>query len=311
MASRQRNDRKPDAPVSYTNTDEVTLSAIDRWIEDRHPEDCEKLLESLLPGKFEYATTATRLLVHCIEHHDVGLLILAKYEASSFAYLGDDVGLPAALRTSQNCLLEELMERANELECAEHGAQATLTLLRAFDEDRFSKAWKFFWEPRPPRFPRLAGVAVVAAAWSPDHSRHLRRLLDEDVVHAYTAAPQDVVYSLMRAPALAQVRDEFLAQILRSGGLSAAMRIIQCGRGRDPTPVILDATRIVLEHNPESNAAPVGVAHCLGLNLNAVLPTIVVWMNSNSEPGTSITRSCAGACAITRTDFSRQLPRTR
>lgn len=283
MTPEHRLDRNSDAVVSGIKPDKATLSAIDHWIEKKHPADCESLLEALLPPDYDYATTATRLLAHCVEHHDVGLSSLARYEASSFAVHDDDVGLRDALRMSQDRLLDELMRDADELERAEHGAQATLTLLRALDADRFSKAWEFLWTPRPPQFPRLAGVAVRAAAWSTEHSRHYRKLLDEDVTGAYTAVPQEVLFSLARAPALVEVRDGFLARILGSGGLRAAKLLIRNSRGPDPSPVVLEATRLVLELDPGDETAPVGVAHCLGLDLRAVVPTIVTWMNSDRE----------------------------
>jgi len=187
------------------------------------------------------------------------------------------------IRANQDRLLDELFARADEFEGAPEGQQATLVLLRSLDAERFAEAWRFFWGALPPRHPKLAGAASRAAAWSPEHNGHLRTLLSVDVVGVYTAIPDEVVYALMHARPLADVRDRFLARILEAGGLDAAKRLIHGSRYQNPPRVLLNATKLVLERDPHDKAAPAGVALCLELDPDAVVATIVAWMNAERE----------------------------
>lgn len=267
---------------SLTDTDPETLAKIDAWIREQHPKACEGLLKQLFPVEYQTATTATRMLAHCIDEHGSGLPELEAHEASSFTYHSHEAGLFDAIRRRSDRFLDAFLKEAPRLDQHKTGQRLALTILASLGDDHFRAAWNAFWPAKPP-YARLAGATLRAAAWSEMHSAYASELLEKRLAEAFSVAPEDVVIAIMHAKTLEPRREHLIALLLSAQGLAAAKLLVREAHHDNPPTAIMDAVHLILREAPDDETAPIAVARALAIDPKPVIPKLVEWMNAERE----------------------------
>jgi len=269
-------------PKSGYDNSASMIAGIDAWIESLHPTFCEKRLQELLQEKsHQYVTAVERLMAHCLDVHDSGILTIADMCTHHTPWNARETGLSVAILRNQDRLLRQLCEPNNQVVQNKGGLSCVGLVSESIDDAHFDLLWSRFCTGGSAEQPRdLLRVLFRVAAFSPTRVGRALALIRTQLPRLSSQIPEDLVFALVHSPQLTGSRDEILGALIDSQGVGAARLILlECDSVSEPPRCIREATSLVIESFPHDAAVAVGVAWCLNVDPDFAVPIIVHWVD--------------------------------
>ncbi len=271
------------APESWFRPDSTILEQVNKWIESGHPGNCTKRTGLLLSCRtHRYTVTTQKLVAHCIKEHGKGIELLCEmYRQGHFPLDEIEVGLADSIRTAQRRLCEEILDAglASDDDAYVH---AVGLVARHLDVKHLSQVWNEIWmDGRARRASRAAGAVFRAAAFSASGSRLAIDLTATRMDEVFQLIPEVLVFCLVHSPEMRPVQDAAFQTLISTHGTNAASLILALSQYAHPIPkCVSQATRLLVNSDPENTIALVGLALCLELDPQYAIPIIADKVNS-------------------------------